>query len=222
MSLETKHAWWTGSHCCWFPARSGPDSRGPPLRAAPHPNSWPASNKRRCQTTKHNLKPEIITMYSPHYLDAVFKYVPWQQKSLFLISWLAEDDQLLEQEDTPLPCSGQEAGFLLADRESILLEQLPLSCDFPLKHHTHRQTAESYSQQPAKSLLGHSVPQSLGVFPHSSCHYNALAQNTSPPLHSGRTNSKKIKELLEGEKKIFVCPQRVSTWSSSTSRPALL
>lgn len=72
-------------------------------------------------------------MQSYSYLYAVFKCVPWQREAFFLIDWFTEDDQLLEQEDPPLPGSGQDAAFLLADREGILLEQLPLSCYFPLK-----------------------------------------------------------------------------------------
>lgn len=67
------------------------------------------------------------------YLDAVFKSVPWQREAFFLIDWLTENDQLLKQEDPPLPRPGHEATFLLTDREGVLLEQLPLSCDFTLK-----------------------------------------------------------------------------------------
>ncbi len=71
------------------------------------------------------------------HLYAVFKYVSWQREAFFLINWLAEDDQLLKQEDPPLFGPGQDAAFLLADREGILLEQLPLSCDFPLKQNVN-------------------------------------------------------------------------------------
>lgn len=74
-----------------------------------------------------------ILCYS--HLDAIFKSVPWQRETFFLIDWLTEDDELLKQEDPPLLGFGQEATFLLTDREGILLEQLPLSCDFPLKQY---------------------------------------------------------------------------------------
>lgn len=69
------------------------------------------------------------------HLDAVFKSIPWQRETLFLVNWLTENNELLEQEDPPLFGSGQEAIFLLADREGILLKKLPLSCDFTLKRH---------------------------------------------------------------------------------------
>lgn len=74
----------------------------------------------------------------PSYLYTVFKGVAWQREAFFLLQRLAEDDELLKQEDPPLPGSGQETTFLLADGESILLEQFPLSCDLPLKHMTDR------------------------------------------------------------------------------------
>lgn len=75
------------------------------------------------------------------HLDAVFKRVPGQREALFLIDWLTEDDELLKQEDPPLLCSGREATFRLADREGILLQQLPLSRDFTLKQcHKHFHT----------------------------------------------------------------------------------
>lgn len=67
------------------------------------------------------------------YLDAVFESVTRQQEALFFVNWLTEDNQLLEEEDPPLPGSGHEARFLLTDGEGILLKQLPLSCDFTLK-----------------------------------------------------------------------------------------
>lgn len=70
--------------------------------------------------------------YHSH-LDAVFKSVPWQREAFFLINWLTENDQLFKEENPPLPGSGREAAFLLADKKGILLKQLPLSCDFPLK-----------------------------------------------------------------------------------------
>lgn len=70
----------------------------------------------------------------PSYLNAVFKGIAWQREAFFLLQWFAEDDELLKQEDPPLPGSGQKTTFLLTDGESILLEQFPLSCDLPLKH----------------------------------------------------------------------------------------
>lgn len=77
------------------------------------------------------------------YLNAVFKNVSWQQETFFLINWLAEDDELLKQEYPPLAGSRQEATFLFTDREGILLQQLPLSCDLSLKMcgcHKHCET----------------------------------------------------------------------------------
>lgn len=73
----------------------------------------------------------MLKLLSFH-LDAVFEGVPWQREAFFLLSWLAEDDQLLKQKDTSLPRSRHEVAIVLADGESILLEQFPLSCNLPL------------------------------------------------------------------------------------------
>lgn len=76
---------------------------------------------------------DVLKKQCYSHLDAVFKSVPWQREALFLVNWLTKNDQLLKQENPPLLGSGQEAIFLLTDRERILLKKLPLSCDFPLK-----------------------------------------------------------------------------------------
>ena len=70
------------------------------------------------------------------HLDAALKRVPGQREALLLVDWLAEDDQLLKQEDPPLPGPGQQAALLLHHGESLLLEQLTLGCDLPLGHQT--------------------------------------------------------------------------------------
>lgn len=74
----------------------------------------------------HNIK-------SCLHLDAGFKRVPRQREALLLVDGFAEDNQLLKQEDPPLPASGQDVVLLLAHREGVLLEQLPLGGDFPLR-----------------------------------------------------------------------------------------
>lgn len=66
------------------------------------------------------------------HLDAVFERVPWQGQTFLLVDGLAENDQLLEQENPPLSGSGRDAVFLLANKEGILLEQLPLGGDLAL------------------------------------------------------------------------------------------
>jgi len=74
----------------------------------------------------HNIK-------SCLHLDAGFKRVPRQREALLLVDGLTEDNQLLKQEDPPLPASGQDVVLLLAHREGVLLEQLPLGGYFPLQ-----------------------------------------------------------------------------------------
>ena len=67
------------------------------------------------------------------HLDAALKRVPGQREALLLVDWLAEDDQLLKQEDPPLPAPGQDVVLLLADGECVLLQQLPLGGDLALE-----------------------------------------------------------------------------------------
>ena len=67
------------------------------------------------------------------HLDAALKRVPGQREALLLVDWLAEDDQLLKQEDPPLPAPGQDVVLLLADGEGVLLQQLPLGGDLALE-----------------------------------------------------------------------------------------
>lgn len=66
------------------------------------------------------------------HLDAVFEGVPRHGGAFLLVEGLAENDQLLEEEDPPLSGSGRDAVFLLADKEGVLLEQLPLGGDLAL------------------------------------------------------------------------------------------
>lgn len=67
----------------------------------------------------------------PH-LDAVLKYVSRNWESFLPINRLTKNDDLLEQEDSPLLRPGQEATVLFCDSKSVLLKQLSLCCDFPL------------------------------------------------------------------------------------------
>lgn len=96
--------------------------------STPKQLTWTTEKKLNTKIFCRCLKTQCYS-----HLDAVFKSVPRQREALFLVNWLTKNDQLLKQENPPLLGSGQEAAFLLTYREGILLKQLPLSCDFPLK-----------------------------------------------------------------------------------------
>lgn len=82
---------------------------------------------------------------SAAHLDAVFEGVPWQREAFLLVDGLAENDQLLEQEHPPLSGSGRDVVFLLADKEGVLLEQLPLGGDLALGRQAHAVTGDSFA-----------------------------------------------------------------------------
>lgn len=56
------------------------------------------------------------------HLNAVLEDVPRDGEAFLAVDWLAEDDQLLEEEDPPLLGPRQEAALLLGDGESVLLQ----------------------------------------------------------------------------------------------------
>ena len=117
------------------------------------------------------------------HLDAVFEGVPGQGEAFLLVDGLAENDQLLEQEHPPLSGSGRDAVFLLADKEGILLEQLPLGGDLALGRQARAMNGNSSDS--TQILKGNKkIEHSLGnpeVGPRSSCHCSVSARNTSPP-----------------------------------------
>lgn len=77
------------------------------------------------------------------HLYAVLEDVPRDGEAFLAVDWLAEDDQLLEEEDPPLLGPGQEAAFLLGDGEGVLLQQFALSCDFALESQQETTTVVS-------------------------------------------------------------------------------
>lgn len=89
------------------------------------------------------------------HLDAVFEGVPWQGETLLLVDGLAENDQLLEQENPPLSGSGRDAVFLLADEEGVLLEQLPLGSDLALGQQARAMNGKSRILKERKTLNTH-------------------------------------------------------------------
>lgn len=85
------------------------------------------------------------------HLDAVFKDVSREGEAFLPVDGLAEDDQLLEQKDSSLLGSRQEAAVLLCNGEGVLLEQFALGRDLSLmqKHNKHRKWSErGFPRQP--------------------------------------------------------------------------
>lgn len=80
------------------------------------------------------------------YLDAVLEQIAWSREALFLIQWLTEDDDLLEEEDTPLLGPGQEAGVLIRHQERVLEEEPALSYNFALKTHRGKKKTQNDTQ----------------------------------------------------------------------------
>lgn len=66
------------------------------------------------------------------HLDAVLEDVSRERETFLPVDRLAEDYQLLEEEDPSFLCSGEEAAVLLGDSEGVLLEQFSLRRDLPL------------------------------------------------------------------------------------------
>lgn len=73
------------------------------------------------------------------HLDAVFELVPGVVGAFS--QQFAEDDDVLEQEDSSLFAAGQNAAVLLPNTEGFLLQQLPLRRQLPLEN-TSRQSEE--------------------------------------------------------------------------------
>lgn len=68
------------------------------------------------------------------YLDTVLKQESRHGEALFFIEWLAENDDLLEEEHPPFFASRQKPCVLVRDQECVLQEQLALGHDFTLEH----------------------------------------------------------------------------------------
>ena len=67
------------------------------------------------------------------YLDAVLEEVAGRAVALLLVQGLAEDDDLLKEEDPPLLHPGQKAPVLVRDHERVLEEQPALGHDLTLE-----------------------------------------------------------------------------------------
>lgn len=70
------------------------------------------------------------------YLDAVLVEEAWQGETLFLVEGLAEDDQLFEEEDSPLLHPAEQTALRVRHHERVLQQKASLSHDLPLERET--------------------------------------------------------------------------------------
>lgn len=67
------------------------------------------------------------------HLDAVLEEVARSREALLFVYGLAENDNLLKEEDSPLLHPGQKSSILVWNHEGVLKEQSALSYNFTLK-----------------------------------------------------------------------------------------
>lgn len=67
------------------------------------------------------------------HLDAVLEEVARSREALLFVYGLAENDNLLKEEDSPLLHPGQKPPILVQNHEGVLKEQSALSYNFTLK-----------------------------------------------------------------------------------------
>lgn len=73
------------------------------------------------------------------YLDAVLIVESRQGEAFLLVEWLAENDHLLKEEDSPLLHPAQKTPLRISDHERILQQEAALGHDLPLRSEEHRQ-----------------------------------------------------------------------------------
>lgn len=80
------------------------------------------------QTFQTNIA--VMSLFG--YLDAVLIEEPWQREALLLLERLAEDEQLLKEEDSPLLHAAVKPALWVGHHERVLQQKAALSHDLPL------------------------------------------------------------------------------------------
>lgn len=73
-----------------------------------------------------------IFSHSASHLDAVFIDISWQGKAFLAVSWLTENDKLLEEEHMSFFGTGEDAVLILNECEGVLLQEFSLCSQLAL------------------------------------------------------------------------------------------
>lgn len=151
------------------------------------------------------------------HLDAVLERVPWQRQTFLLVDGLAENNQLLEEENPPLSGSGRDAVILLADEEGVLLEQLPLGGDLALGREDAQQSMGNTPSPPPppafastkilkqietqkshfETLKSAHVHHVVATFRHKAHHlHGSLVETLAHAVRQCRHPNKRINDLI--------------------------
>lgn len=113
------------------------------------------------------------------HLDAVLVEEARQRGTLLLVQGLAEDDELLEQEDPPLLHSAERTALWVRHQEGVLKQEATLSHNLPLRAEQGALTEElDLLSCRIGSEYWNFIHQTPAVGPRSSCRYIFLAQCT--------------------------------------------
>lgn len=193
-------AWWSASHCRQSRGRSGPESTDHSQSAPPHPNSWPEAHRRLVKNIKEkSLNQKCFKQVFKHSVTRTLmlflKVYPGKEKPFFLsigslkMTSCSNRKTLLSFALDGKPLSGSLTEKVSCWSSFPWAVIFPWNSEFIINIVTDRKSPWVCvpSAMTRQEIICIS-PQIPGACPHSSCHYSALARNTSPPPPSEGRN----------------------------------